>query len=115
MDEFPRRGHGADRHLDHRGLARPKRGLEGGAQLLGAARPTSGGAKTLCILDEIWIGEVAGDQPITELLFLDAPDIAESTVGEHDRDQGDAVADGSGKFVDGGKEAAAAVSLKERT
>ena len=56
-----------------------------------AARSSSGvrarspaAPKLSANLHEIRIGEVAGDQPVAELLLLDAADVAEGAVVEHD-------------------------------
>ena len=58
----------------------------------GRARAPAGGAEAFGELDEIRIGEVAGDQPVAEVLLLDAAHIAEGAVVEHDRHQRNAVA-----------------------
>ena len=86
-----------------------------------AARSSSGSRarrpaapKLSAYLHEIRIGEVAGNQPIAELLLLDAPHIAESAVGEHDRHQRDAVAHGGGELVAGVEKSAVAVDREHR-
>ena len=50
-------------------------------------RAPAGGAEAFGVFDEIGVGEVGSDQPVAELLLLDAPHIAEGAVGEHNRDQ----------------------------
>ena len=63
---------------------RAKRAPQRRAQFLRAARPLGRGAEAFGEVDEIRIGEVAGDQPVAELLLLDAAHVAEGAVVEHD-------------------------------
>src|ERR1039457_1081900 len=85
VDEFPRGRHRADRNLDQRGLAGSDSGLERGAQLLRVARAPASGAEAFGIFDEIRIGEVRCDEPVAELLLLDAAHIAEGAIREYHR------------------------------
>ena len=80
----------------------------------GRARALGRGAEALGELHEIRIGEVAGDQPVAELLLLDAAHVAEGAVGEHDRDQRNAVAHRGRQLVRGEHEAAVAGDRQHR-
>ena len=49
--------------------------------------------------EEVGVGEVAGDQPVAELLGLDAAHVAEGAVVEHHRHHRQRVAHGGGQFL----------------
>src|SRR5262245_47662642 len=74
----------------------------------------SGRAETFRIFDEIWIGQVAGDQPVAELLLLNSTDIAKCAINKYKRDQWDAVPDCGGEFIAGIEKSAIAVDRKDR-
>src|SRR5271169_2243628 len=92
LEEFPWRGQWADRYLDQRRLTPRETVAQRNPELLGRASAAAGGAKALGIFDEVGIGKVGRDQPVAEVFFLDAPNIAEGAVDEDDGDQRDAVA-----------------------
>ena len=79
---------------------------------LRARRPAA--PKLSAYLTKSGLARSRGDQPVAEVLLLDAPHIAEGAVGEHDRDQRNAVAHGGGEFVAGVQEAAVAVDREHR-
>ena len=89
---------------------RGKRAPQRGAQLLRRARALGGGAEAFGESHEIRIGEIAGDQPVAELLLLDAAHVAEGAVGEHDGRERNAVAHRGRHFV--GREHEAAVAAR---
>ncbi len=108
-DELPGRWHRPDRDLDQgRDIAARERALERSAQLLRIACALGLGAEALRVAYEIGIGEVARDQAVAVGLFLDAPDIAEGAVVEHDHGERDAVAHRGGELVRREQEAAVA-------
>ena len=63
---------------------RAKAARSAARSILRAPRSFAGCAEALGEFDEIRVGQVAGDQAIAELLLLDAADIAEGAIVEHD-------------------------------
>src|SRR3954471_9921350 len=77
VDEFPRAGQRADRDFDERwSIAARQPPLEGRAKFLRVACAFRRRTKTLGISHKIGVGEVAGNDPVAEALFLAAPHIA---------------------------------------
>src|SRR5882757_5703151 len=81
VDEFPGARQGTDRHLNERwAVTARESAFECTAELLRVACPFSGSAETLSKSHKIRVGEVAGNDPVAEPFFLDAPHIAVGTV-----------------------------------
>ena len=96
------------------GSRRAKHSRKAHAQFIRIAGAPAGSAEALRIFHEIGIGKIAGDQPVAELLLLDATHIAEGAVDENDRHQRYPVANGGGEFVAGVEKSAVAVDREHR-
>src|SRR5690242_15662532 len=99
LDELPRARHGGDGNLDQGGLAARKRFPQRDAQFIGTTRSPANGAETFGVFDEVGIGKIAGDKPVTVVFLLDAANISEGAIRKNDSDQGNAVTDGGRQFV----------------
>src|SRR6476646_1548961 len=85
-NELPRRGRLADRHLDqHRSLLL-EGAAQGGPQLLRRGCAQTHGAEAFGHLDEVRVGQVAGDGAAAVVLLLDAPHVPVAVVVEDDGD-----------------------------
>ncbi len=85
QDHVPWARHLAHRHMHKTRRVRRERLAQRVLQHLRRRRAPGAHSEALCECNEIWVGQVAGDQPVAVLLALDAPHIAERAVVEYHR------------------------------